>query len=249
MSETPIQRGIAEVKRVCNELDTGEEVSEVARVTLIRASKEGLLGSRPIEISAGAAVVIACRQASLPYSSRDVAERLNSAVKYEGDSSPKVRTRIERTRRRIETGLNINTEVMRPDSYVERYSEELGLHDRTEEIARSVISRAVQADQKSLSGKSPSGVAGGAVYLATIMCDDRRTQDEIAQVASSEVAIRSNYHALLEIFGTNDVRFVEEDLDTERFDREVEKVVGGNELAASFDRNPKREQKGAATTV
>jgi len=57
-----------------------------------------------------------------------------------------------------------------------------------------------KAHEKGLtSGRGPTGVAAAAIYLATILCNNRRTQRSIAEVAGvTEVTIRNRYKELAE---------------------------------------------------
>ena len=49
------------------------------------------------------------------------------------------------------------------------------------------------------SGRGPTGVAAAAIYIASILCGDRRTQREVADVAGvTEVTIRNRYKELAE---------------------------------------------------
>ena len=57
-----------------------------------------------------------------------------------------------------------------------------------------------QAEEKELtSGRGPTGVAAAAIYIASILCGERRTQREVADVAGvTEVTIRNRYKELAE---------------------------------------------------
>ena len=51
-------------------------------------------------------------------------------------------------------------------------------------------------------GQSPLGTAAAALYIASILCDDRRTQKEVADKAGvTEVTIRNRYKDLSEKLG------------------------------------------------
>ena len=54
-------------------------------------------------------------------------------------------------------------------------------------------------DNDLTSGKGPTGVAAAAIYIASIMTDERRTQRSVAEVAGvTEVTIRNRYKELTE---------------------------------------------------
>ena len=49
------------------------------------------------------------------------------------------------------------------------------------------------------SGRGPTGVAAAAIYIASIACNERRTQREVADIAGvTEVTIRNRYKELTE---------------------------------------------------
>src|SRR5438309_3981062 len=56
--------------------------------------------------------------------------------------------------------------------------------------------------QELTSGRGPTGVAAAAIYIASILCNERRTQREVADVAGvTEVTIRNRYKELTEKLG------------------------------------------------
>lgn len=249
MPDELIQRGQDEVHRIVEELNLPVETGDVACEILMRAGENDLFSGRAIELTAGATVVIACRQAGLPYSSRDIAPLSSAPSSDEQADSPSIITETERVRRKLEASLDIETGVVKPNAYINRFVSELELTPRTEEVARDILSQASGADRGSLSGKSSAGVAGAAIYLATLLCDERRTQSEIADVTSSEGAIRTNYHTLLTVFHQHNIRFEEEDLDTERFDHEINKVTTGNANDADEEVGSTNETKKHDETI
>ena len=55
------------------------------------------------------------------------------------------------------------------------------------------------ADRELTSGRGPTGVAAAAIYIASILSGERRTQREVAEVAGvTEVTIRNRYKELAE---------------------------------------------------
>jgi transcription initiation factor TFIIB len=53
------------------------------------------------------------------------------------------------------------------------------------------------ANEELTSGRGPTGLAAAALYIATILCGERRTQREVADVAGvTEVTIRNRYKEL-----------------------------------------------------
>ena len=58
------------------------------------------------------------------------------------------------------------------------------------------------AKKELTSGRGPTGVAAAAIYIASILCNERRTQREVADIAGvTEVTIRNRYKELTEKLG------------------------------------------------
>jgi transcription initiation factor TFIIB len=53
-----------------------------------------------------------------------------------------------------------------------------------------------------LSGRAPTGMAAAAIYIASVLTTERRTQHEVANVAGvTEVTIRNRYKELVQKLG------------------------------------------------
>jgi transcription initiation factor TFIIB len=87
------------------------------------------------------------------------------------------------------------------DSYkrafdVASYVSQLHLSPKTQKRAEKIISKAEQASLTS--GKSPSTLVAAAIYIASIVEDERRSQSEISQVTGVSVTtIQIRYKELV----------------------------------------------------
>ncbi|MDK2782335.1 MAG: transcription initiation factor [Archaeoglobi archaeon] len=84
-----------------------------------------------------------------------------------------------------------------PIDYIPRFCSALGLSSRVQQKAIEILK---QAQEKELtSGRGPTGVAAAAIYISSVLCGERRTQREVAEVAGiTEVTIRNRYKELAE---------------------------------------------------
>jgi transcription initiation factor TFIIB len=84
-----------------------------------------------------------------------------------------------------------------PQNYISRFCSELKLSGEVQAKALEILK---QADDKELtSGRGPTGVSAAAIYIASILCNERRTQREVADIAGvTEVTIRNRYKELTE---------------------------------------------------
>jgi transcription initiation factor TFIIB len=166
-----------------------KNVRETASVIYRRALGEDLLPGRSIEGVATAVLYAAARQAGTPRS----LDEITAVSRVERDE-------IARTYRYVVRKLRLEIEPADPESYVPRFASELALSSEAERRAQRLLR---SAKEKGIhSGKSPVGLAAAAVYAASLLANEKVTQNEVSEVANiSEVTIRNRYHELLEAAG------------------------------------------------
>ncbi|WP_255196393.1 transcription initiation factor IIB [Halorarius litoreus] len=184
--ERNLQFALSEIDRMSSALGVPRSVREVASVIYRRALKEDLIRGRSIEGVATSALYAACRQEGIPRSLDEVAEVARVEQKE-----------IGRTYRYIAQELSLGLEPVDPVQYVPRFCSELGLSEEVEQKTREIIQ--VTAEKGMLSGKSPTGYAAAAIYAASLLCNEKKTQREVADVAQvTEVTIRNRYQEQIE---------------------------------------------------
>ncbi|KXA99540.1 transcription initiation factor IIB, partial [candidate division MSBL1 archaeon SCGC-AAA259M10] len=98
--------------------------------------------------------------------------------------------------------LEIYLPPIDPTRYVARFGSELKISGEAKVEAMKIIRKAQK--KRLTSGKSPSGTAAAAIYIATLKCGERRTQSEVSKVADiTDVTIRNRYKELVEKLGEN----------------------------------------------
>ncbi|KXA98210.1 transcription initiation factor IIB, partial [candidate division MSBL1 archaeon SCGC-AAA259I09] len=104
---------------------------------------------------------------------------------------------ISRSYRFIARELNIDLPLTDPAKYVPRFGSELNISGEAKVEAMEIIRKA--QEEKLTSGKSPSGTAAAAIYIATLKSGERRTQREVAKAADvTEVTVRNRYNKIAE---------------------------------------------------
>jgi len=188
-SERNLAFALTELDRMASKLLLPKQVREAAAMIYRKAVEKNLIRGRSIEGVAAASLYAACRQCSLPRTLDEIAE-----------VSKVDRKEIGRTYRFIAREINLKLMPTLPTDYVARFCSELKLGMDVQTKAMEILD---QAHEKGLtSGRGPTGVAAAAIYLATIMCNNRRTQRSIAEVAGvTEVTIRNRYKELAEKLG------------------------------------------------
>ena len=110
------------------------------------------------------------------------------------------RKEIGRTYRYVAQELELKMEPVDPKQYVPRFASELELSEEVQSKANEIID--TTAEQGLLSGKSPTGYAAAAIYAASLLCNEKKTQREVADVAQvTEVTIRNRYQEQIEAMG------------------------------------------------
>jgi transcription initiation factor TFIIB len=187
--ERNLQFALSEVDRMASALGVPRSVREVASVIYRRALDADLIRGRSIEGVATASLYAACRKEGIPRSLEEIAE-----------VSRVERKEIGRTYRYISGELELALEPVDPTRYVPRFCSELQLSEEVQNEAIDIIE--TTAEEGLLSGKSPTGYAAAAIYAASLLCNQKKTQREVAEVAQvTEVTIRNRYQEQIEAMG------------------------------------------------
>lgn len=185
--ERNLQLALSEINRMSSALGVPEQVSEMASVIYREALDDNLVQGRSIEGVACGCMYIACRKQQIPRS----LDEFESVARVN-------RNEIARTYRCIAAEQELQMEPIDPKQFVPRFCSELDAGSEIQREANEILTKTAQEGLHS--GKSPTGIAGAAIYIAAILCDDRLTQSEIAEVAKvTEVTIRNRYQEQLAV--------------------------------------------------
>lgn len=191
-SERNLQFALSEIDRMSSAMGIPRDVREVASVFYRRALEEDLIRGRSIEGVASACLYAACRTKGIPRS----LEELETVARVG-------RKEIGRTYRYISQELGLKMEPVDPKQYVPRYCAELDLSEAVQIKAKDIIDKTTEAGL--LSGKSPTGFAAAAIYAASLLCNEKKTQREVSEVANvTEVTIRNRYQEQIKVLGILD---------------------------------------------
>ena len=185
--ERNLKQALGEIERMGSALGVPKDIRETASVIYRRALSENLLPGRSIEAISTAALYGAIRQIGLPRSVDEVAavSRVDAME-------------FKRGYRYIVQELNLEIGPPDPEQYVSRFASGLDVSEEVEQRARELIRTA--KEHAAHSGKSPVGLAAAALYAASILANEKITQDEVSEVTDvSTVTIRNRYHELLDV--------------------------------------------------
>ncbi|KXA91305.1 transcription initiation factor IIB [candidate division MSBL1 archaeon SCGC-AAA259A05] len=184
--ERNLAYALSELDRMSSHLGLSRNVRESASVIYREAVDKSLIRGRSIEGVSSAALYAGCRKCQVPRTLEEIAE-----------ASRVDKKEISRSYRFISRELDIHLEPTNPISYVSRFGSELGISGEAQTRAIEFIKRA--QEKKLTSGRGPTGIAAAAIYVASVMVGERRTQRETAEVANvTEVTVRNRYKELVE---------------------------------------------------
>ncbi len=188
-TERNLAFALTELDRMASALGLPRNVRETAAVIYRKAVEKNLIRGRSIQGVVAASLYGACRQVGVPRTLDEIANVANVG-----------RKEIGRTYRFMTRELKLKLMPTKPDDYIARFCSELELPGEVQAKAHELLQMA--AEKELTSGRGPTGVAAAAIYIASILTNNRRTQREVAEVAGvTEVTIRNRYKELTEKLG------------------------------------------------
>ncbi|MCX6777975.1 MAG: transcription initiation factor IIB [Candidatus Micrarchaeota archaeon] len=183
-TERNLAVALSELNRIASYLGLPDSIRESAALTYRKCVEKGLIKGRLIESIVAAVIYAKCRERGVP---RTLAEIANvSGVK---------KKEIGRAYRNISRELDLKIPLADPSYYVPRFVAGLGLSGKVQEKAFELMKKATK--KRLISGRGPTGLAAAAVYTASVLCNEQRTQKEVADAAGiTEVTIRNRYKEL-----------------------------------------------------
>ena len=177
---------LSELDRESSRLGIPRSVREDAAIIYRSAAKNKLIRGRSIEVVVASALYAACRRCNIPRTLDEIAIASNVSKKQVG-----------KTYRFLSRELNIKLKPTSPSDYISRFASKLGLSGEVQAKAIEIINKAVKAGLSS--GKGPTGVAAAALYIASLLLGERKTQKEVSEISGvTEVTIRNRYKDLSE---------------------------------------------------
>lgn len=185
--ERNLKFALSEMDRMASALGVPKSVREVSAMIYRRALRDDLIRGRSIEGVSSASLYAGCRIEGVPRS-MDAVTRVARVERKE----------LGRTYRYISRELSLEMEPVNPKEYVPRFCSDLDLSPEVEHMAKEVIDRSERMSY----GKAPTGLAASAIYVASLLLDQRATQAEIAEVADvTKLTIRNRYQEQIEEIG------------------------------------------------
>lgn len=180
-----LSTALSEIDRMSSQLGIPRNVREITAKIYREAVEEDLIRGHSIESVTTAVLYIACRKTQIPRTLDEIAE-----VSYVDKKE------LAQNYRYITRKLGIHLPPVDPVNYVARFSSDLNIEGEVRTKAIQLIKDA--QEEKLTSGKGPAGIAAACIYIASLMCGNKRTQKEVAEVAGiTEVTLRNRYKELV----------------------------------------------------
>ncbi len=184
--ERNLKFALTELKRSSSFLNMPRIAEEEASMIYRKAAEKGLVRGRSMESVVAGALYAACRRHAVPRTLDEISSAFHLDKKE-----------IGKTYRFISRQIGIRILPTSPLDYVFRFSSELNLSSKTTSKSVEILKKAIE--HEITSGKGPMGIAAAALYVAALLCGEKKTQREVADVAGvTEVTIRNRYKELLE---------------------------------------------------
>lgn len=183
--ERNLTTAMIELERITSAMGLPRNVREMAASTYRNAMNKNMIRGRRVEAVVAATVYFACRQSGIPRTLNEIASFSKSEKKE-----------IGRTYRFLAKKLKLKLLPTHPEDYISRFCSKLGLSSKAQAKVTEIIRDA--SNKKLTSGKGPIGITAAAIYVAAIICNEKRAQKEIAEVTGvTDVTIRKRCRELV----------------------------------------------------
>jgi transcription initiation factor TFIIB len=175
---------LPEIARISSKLGMSKGVQQEVAVVYRKSMEKGLTRGRSIDALVSASIYLVCN-----------INKLGRTLDEVADASRVGRKELTRCYKIIKKELGVRIRVNHPRDFIQGFVSKLGLPPETLLKTSEIID---EAEKKELiDGKSPTGIAAAAIYIASHLTGRIRTQREVADVSSvTEVTIRNRYKEL-----------------------------------------------------
>ncbi|MGC8993221.1 MAG: transcription initiation factor IIB [Candidatus Aenigmatarchaeota archaeon] len=190
---------LSELQRVVSFLGLSRAIHEKIAKYYNEAVNRNLIRGRSIEAVIAALTYAVTREMGSPRTLEEILQVCNVDKREVG-----------RAYRFLARELKIRILPADPASFIPRFCSMLGLSDKVQAKALEIIKKVKKIGLSS--GKGPTGIAAAAIYIASVLVGERRSQREIADILGiTEVTIRNRFKEIVTKLG---------------IEKEIEKLTG-----------------------
>jgi len=190
-AERNLLTAFRDISSWCDQFSLPKTISDIAKQLYKRSDEEKLLLGKPLDAVIAACIFIACRQAHVPRTFREICNLTHVSKKILGQCYKALEQAFNLT-----PGASATTSTPSPSSGPEnmlaRYCNHLDLPPNVQSICSDII---VEARKHGIAdGRSPVSIAGGAIYFTCHLLGKTKSLRDISAVAGvSEGTIKLVY--------------------------------------------------------
>jgi len=186
-AERNLLTAFRDISNWCDQFSLPKTISDIAKQLYKRSDEEKLLRGKSLDAVIAACIFIACRQAHVPRTFREICQLTHVSKKTLGQCYKALEQAFNLT-----PGASGDPNMAPskgPEDLLSRYCNYLDLTPDVQSYARDII---VAAREHGIAdGRSPVSIAGGAIFFTTWLMGQEQTAKEISAVAGvSEGTIR-----------------------------------------------------------
>ncbi len=188
-SDRNLGKAFVQLRTFADKLSLSEDIVERAAYVYRKALEKGLIRGRSITEMIAASLYAACRDSEIPRTLKDLASVANINRKD-----------LARSYRLLVREMDLRMPVPDPAKSVAKIASKVGAGEGTRRRALEILGRARRSGVAA--GKDPVGLAASALYVASTLSGEGKTQRDIAHAAGvTEVTIRNRYKNLRNALG------------------------------------------------
>lgn len=183
---------LSELNRIVSQMELPRNVHERVTELVEQAKDKGLMRGRDMSEMLAALIYIVAREEETPRTLDEISEVTGVGKR-----------RIGKSYRYIGREMDMRVVPPQPEDHIKRFADKLDLSDTVRNESKAIISEAKK--KEILAGKAPTGIAASALYIASNIEGEKRTQKEVAEMLNvTEVTVRNRSKELVEELGLED---------------------------------------------
>lgn len=188
-AEKSLMTAYRDISTMCDQISLPKAIGDIAKQLYKRADQEKILKGKTLDAAVACCIFIACRQARVPRTFKEICQLTNVPKKTIGQCY-----------KLLENSLNLNASNPNPgqegpEALLGRYVNHLDLPVYVESAATKLV--VASREHGVADGRSPISIAGAAIYFVSHLYDQPKSAKEIAMVAGvSESTIKLVYRLM-----------------------------------------------------
>jgi len=194
-SERNLLTAFRDISNMCDQFSLPKTISDIAKQLYKRAEEEKLLRGKSLNAVLAACIFIACRQAHVPRTFKEICHLTRVPKKTIGQCYKAMEQAFNLSQKVEDKGAtksSLVTPGTEPESLLARYCNHLDLPPNFQRVCADIIGLA--REYGIAAGRSPVSIAGGAIYFVCHLLGHPKPSKDISGVAgTSEGTIKLVY--------------------------------------------------------